>query len=109
MTSFVAMQVGLAVMLGQNGVATMSSSDVNKLKFLMIYYLCGFAWSWGPLGWPMLFKMFPLEIRPAGQSIIVSVNMFFTFLIAQAFPSMLRHMKFGLSYFFTFWLVCVSA
>ncbi|RWR96307.1 sugar carrier protein C-like protein [Cinnamomum micranthum f. kanehirae] len=53
-------------------------------------------------------EMFPLEIPSAGQSINVSVNMLFTFLIAQAFLVMLCHMKFGLFYFFTFWLVCMT-
>ncbi|RZC58369.1 hypothetical protein C5167_005680 [Papaver somniferum] len=46
------------------------------------------------------YLIFPLEIRSAGQAISVSVNMFFTFIIAQAFLAMLCHMKFGLFFFF---------
>jgi hypothetical protein len=63
-------------------------------------YVAGFAWSWGPLGWLVPSEICPLEIRPAGQAINVSVNMFFTFLIGQFFLTMLCHMKFGLFYFF---------
>ncbi|WCJ26169.1 Sugar transport protein 1 [Euphorbia peplus] len=63
-------------------------------------YTCGFAYSWGPLGWLVPSEIFPLEVRSAAQSINVSVNMIFTFGIAQAFTAMLCHMKFGLFIFF---------
>lgn len=63
-------------------------------------YVAGFAWSWGPLGWLVPSEIFPLEIRSAAQSVNVSVNMLFTFLVAQVFLNMLCHMKFGLFLFF---------
>ncbi|OIV93172.1 hypothetical protein TanjilG_20835 [Lupinus angustifolius] len=63
-------------------------------------YVAGFAWSWGPLGWLVPSEIFPMEIRSAAQSITVSVNMLFTFLVAQIFLLMLCHMKFGLFIFF---------
>ncbi|KAE8647682.1 hypothetical protein Csa_002739 [Cucumis sativus] len=69
-------------------------------------YVGGFAWSWGPLGWLVPSEIFPLEIRSPAQSVNVSVNMFFTFAMAQLFMTMLCHMKFGLFIFFAFW-VCV--
>ncbi|KAG6584034.1 Sugar carrier protein C, partial [Cucurbita argyrosperma subsp. sororia] len=59
-------------------------------------YVAGFAWSWGPLGWLVPSEIFPLEIRSAAQSVNVSVNMFFTFVVAQVFLVMLCHLKFGL-------------
>ncbi|KAK6917458.1 Major facilitator, sugar transporter-like [Dillenia turbinata] len=71
-------------------------------------YVAGYAWSWGPLGWLVPSEIFPLEIRSAAQSINVSVNMIFTFLIAQAFLTMLCHLKFGLFLFFAFWVVVMS-
>ncbi|KAI3522541.1 hypothetical protein L1887_00407 [Cichorium endivia] len=52
-------------------------------------YIAGFAWSWGPLGWLVPSEIFPLEIRSAAQSVNVSVNMIFTFFIAQIFLQML--------------------
>ncbi|AEE84458.1 putative major facilitator, sugar transporter, major facilitator superfamily [Arabidopsis thaliana] len=71
-------------------------------------YVAAFAWSWGPLGWLVPSEIFPLEIRSAAQSITVSVNMIFTFLIAQVFLMMLCHLKFGLFIFFAFFVVVMS-
>ncbi|KAI9196447.1 hypothetical protein LWI28_024020 [Acer negundo] len=56
---------------------------------LICTYVAGFAWSWGPLGWLVPSEIFPLEIRSAAQSIVVSVNMFFTFIVAQLFLTLL--------------------
>ncbi|KAL6195584.1 hypothetical protein ACLB2K_031202 [Fragaria x ananassa] len=70
-------------------------------------YVAAFAWSWGPLGWLVPSEIFPLEIRSAAQSINVSVNMIFTFVVAQVFLTMLCHLKFGLFFFFTFFM-CLS-
>ncbi|CAI0423061.1 unnamed protein product [Linum tenue] len=75
---------------------------------LICFYVAGYAWSWGPLGFVVPSEIFPLEIRSAGQSINVSMNMFFTFLIAQLFLTMLCHMKFGLFLFFACFLVGMS-
>jgi len=71
-------------------------------------YVAGFAWSWGPLGCLVPSEIFPLEVRSAAQSINVSVNMIFTFIIAQIFTTMLCHMKFGLFIFFAFFVVVMS-
>lgn len=71
-------------------------------------YVAGFAWSWGPLGWLVPSEIFPLEIRSAAQSINVSVNMLFTFIVAQIFLTMLCHLKFGLFLFFAFFVVLMS-
>ncbi|KAM7255363.1 hypothetical protein ACFE04_020604 [Oxalis oulophora] len=71
-------------------------------------YVSAFAWSWGPLGWLVPSEIFPLEIRSAAQSINVSVNMFFTFVIAQVFLTMLCHMKFGLFLFFAFFVLIMT-
>ncbi|KAK4796973.1 hypothetical protein SAY86_029299 [Trapa natans] len=75
---------------------------------LICIYVAAFAWSWGPLGWLVPSEIFPLEIRSAAQSVNVSVNMIFTFLIAQVFLNMLCHMKFGLFFFFAFWVVVMT-
>ncbi|KAA8519892.1 hypothetical protein F0562_014198 [Nyssa sinensis] len=71
-------------------------------------YVAGFAWSWGPLGWLVPSEIFPLEIRSAAQSINVSVNMIFTFAVAQIFLTMLCHLKFGLFLFFAFFVVIMT-
>ncbi|KAH9706317.1 hypothetical protein KPL70_012166 [Citrus sinensis] len=53
-------------------------------------------------------EIFPLEIRSAAQSVNVSVNMLFTFLVAQVFLNMLCHLKFGLFLFFAFFVLVMS-
>ena len=71
-------------------------------------YVAAFAWSWGPLGWLVPSEVFPLEIRSAAQSINVSVNMVFTFIVAQIFLNMLCHLKFGLFLFFAFFVLVMT-
>ncbi|KAJ6893385.1 sugar carrier protein C-like [Populus alba x Populus x berolinensis] len=71
-------------------------------------YVAGFSWSWGPLGWLVPSEIFPLEIRSAAQSVTVSVNMLFTFIIAQVFLTMLCHLKFGIFLFLAFFVVLMS-
>uniref|UniRef100_A0A2N9FQG7 Major facilitator superfamily (MFS) profile domain-containing protein n=1 Tax=Fagus sylvatica TaxID=28930 RepID=A0A2N9FQG7_FAGSY len=78
------------------------------LVFFICVYVAGFAWSWGPLGWLVPSEIFPLEVRSAAQSINVSVNMIFTFAIAQIFTAMLCHLKFGLFIFFACWVVVMT-
>ncbi|KAL3498772.1 hypothetical protein ACH5RR_041504 [Cinchona calisaya] len=75
---------------------------------LICIYVAGFAWSWGPLGWLVPSEIFPLEVRSAGQSINVSVNMLFTFFVAQIFTEMLCKFKFGLFLFFSFFVVVAT-
>uniref|UniRef100_A0A2N9FT43 Major facilitator superfamily (MFS) profile domain-containing protein n=1 Tax=Fagus sylvatica TaxID=28930 RepID=A0A2N9FT43_FAGSY len=88
-------------------------SDLPKwyaglVVFFICVYVAAFAWSWGPLGWLVPSEIFPLEIRSAAQSITVSVNMFFTFIVAQLFLAMLCHMKFGLFIFFAFFVLLMT-
>ncbi|KAL2544010.1 Sugar transport protein 1 [Forsythia ovata] len=64
-------------------------------------YVAGFAWSWGPLGWLVPSEILPLEVRSAGQSVNVSVNMIFTFFIAEVYLEMMCVFKFGLFIFFS--------
>ncbi|KAK1440332.1 hypothetical protein QVD17_06157 [Tagetes erecta] len=80
---------------------------VLVVGFICIY-IAGFAWSWGPLGWLVPSEIFPLEIRSAAQSVNVSVNMIFTFFIAQIFLQMLCALRFGLFIFFMFWVVVMT-
>lgn len=93
---------------GVTGVGTVNKNLAALLLFFICAYVAAFAWSWGPLGWLVPSEIFPLEIRSAGQSITVSMNMLFTFAIGQAFLSMLCHMKFGLFYFFGGWVIIMT-
>ncbi|KAL6647231.1 hypothetical protein ACP70R_014668 [Stipagrostis hirtigluma subsp. patula] len=98
----------IAIKFGTSGIGEIPKGYAAVVVVFICAYVAGFAWSWGPLGWLVPSEIFPLEIRPAGQSINVSVNMLFTFVIAQAFLTMLCHFKFGLFYFFAGWVVIMT-
>ncbi|KAJ8509643.1 hypothetical protein OPV22_000077 [Ensete ventricosum] len=100
----------IALKFGISGAATDVSKNYASIIVLFIcFFVAAFAWSWGPLGWLVPSEIFPLEIRSAGQSINVSVNMFFTFFIAQVFLTALCHLKFGLFYVFAGWVAIMTA
>eukprot|EP01018_Ginkgo_biloba_P011667 Gb_10872 [translate_table: standard] len=105
-------QVAIAAILGDkfgsSGEGSLSKGLAALVVVLICVYVAGFAWSWGPLGWLVPSEIFPLEIRSAGQSINVSVNLLFTFGVAQSFLAMLCHFKFGLFLFFAGWVVIMS-
>ncbi|PIA26663.1 hypothetical protein AQUCO_09100076v1 [Aquilegia coerulea] len=98
----------LGIKFGVAGVGSMPKSWADVILILICFYVAAFAWSWGPLGWLVPSEIFPLEIRSAGQAITVSVNMLFTFLIAQLFVTMLCHMKFGLFFFFAAFVIMMT-
>ncbi|KMZ76353.1 hypothetical protein ZOSMA_103G00590 [Zostera marina] len=98
----------IGVEFGTSGQGTMSKTISSFVVTFICIYVAGFAWSWRGLGWFVPSEIFPLEIRSIGQSINVSVKMFFAFLIAQTFLMMLCHLKFGLFYFFGGWVVIMT-
>ncbi|KAK8942266.1 Sugar carrier protein C [Platanthera guangdongensis] len=106
-------QIIVGILVGVKFGVTGAETELSKgyaalVVFFICLYVSAFAWSWGPLGWLVPSEIFPLEIRSAGQSINVSVNMFFTFIIAQVFLNMLCHMKFGLFFFFGGWVLVMT-
>ncbi|KAI3823649.1 hypothetical protein L1987_05089 [Smallanthus sonchifolius] len=105
----VVITTAIAYKFGING----NPGELEKwYSFLVVIAICiyisGFAWSWGPLGWLVPSEIFPLEIRSAAQSVNVSVNMIFTFFIAQIFLQMLCALRFGLFIFFMIWVVVMT-
>uniref|UniRef100_A0A7N2KQM4 Major facilitator superfamily (MFS) profile domain-containing protein n=2 Tax=Quercus lobata TaxID=97700 RepID=A0A7N2KQM4_QUELO len=98
----------IAIYFGVDGDGNLSKVQADILLFLICTYVAAFAWSWGPLGWLVPSEICPLEIRSAGQAINVSVNMLFTFVIAQVFLTMLCHMKFGLFFFFAGFVITMT-
>lgn len=104
-------QIVIAIILGIK-VSDHSSNLGTSYAIIVVVMVCtfvaAFAWSWGPLGWLIPSETFPLETRSAGQSITVCVNLLFTFVIAQAFLSMLCHLKFGIFIFFSAWVLFMS-
>nr|AAQ24871.1 monosaccharide transporter 4 [Oryza sativa Japonica Group] len=104
-------QVAIAVVLGIK-VTDRSDNLGHGWAIMVVVMVCtfvsSFAWSWGPLGWLIPSETFPLETRSAGQSVTVCVNLLFTFVIAQAFLSMLCHLKYAIFAFFSAWVVVMS-
>nr|XP_016492936.1 PREDICTED: sugar transport protein 12-like [Nicotiana tabacum] len=98
-------QTALAALIGAK-FGTTGNSGVLPHWYAALVVLCicvfvaNFAYSWGPLGWLVPSEISPLEVRSAAQCVTVSMNMFFTFLVAQIFLKMLCGMKFGLFIFF---------
>lgn len=84
----------------------------KSFSILVVVVIClfvlAFGWSWGPLGWTVPSEIFPLETRSAGQSITVAVNLFFTFVIAQIFLTLLCAFKFGIFLFFAGWVTIMT-
>ncbi|XP_061989386.1 sugar transport protein MST4-like [Rosa rugosa] len=114
------LEAGVQMFLSQMGVAVVMGLKVKDttntlghgLGILVVILICSFvasfAWSWGPLGWLIPSETFALEARSAGQSIAVFTNMLFTFIIAQAFLSMLCKMKSGIFFFFSAWVLVMT-
>ncbi|KAL0554673.1 hypothetical protein IC582_008600 [Cucumis melo] len=87
---------------------TLSHGMAIGVVIMLCTFVSSYAWSWGPLAWLLPSETFPLETRSAGLSVTVCVNMMFTFLIAQSFPTMLCQMKFGIFLFFSGWVLAMS-
>lgn len=103
------MAIAIAVAFGTSGnPGTLPKWYASVVVGVICVYVSGYAWSWGPLGWLVPSEIFPLEIRPAAQSVTVCVNMISTFIVAQFFTTMLCHMKFGLFIFFGCFVVIMT-
>ncbi|PWA67812.1 sugar carrier protein A [Artemisia annua] len=66
---------------------------VVDLAVVICIFVTTLVLSCGPLGWTVPSKIFPLETWLAGQSITVAFNLFYTFVIAQSFLSLISHMQ----------------
>lgn len=112
-TQMLICQVAIGVIIGMrfgfSGNGTLSRMDADMVLVLICAYVAAFAWSWGPLGWLVPSEIFPMEIRSAGQSITVAVNLLFTFFIAQVFLTMLCHLRFGLFFLFAGFVVLMTS
>ncbi|CAL0325685.1 unnamed protein product [Lupinus luteus] len=103
-------QVTVSIILG---IKFEENHDLSKsFSIFIVVVIClfvvAFGWSWGPLGWTVPSEIFPLEIRSAGQSITVAVNLLFTFIIAQAFLSLLCTFKSRIFLFFAAWVTIMT-
>ncbi|XP_077224701.1 sugar transport protein 5-like [Tasmannia lanceolata] len=104
----VAVACVLGAKLGVSGEGSLSKGYSILVLVLMCFYAAGFGWSWGPLSWLVPSEIFPMEIRPAGQSISVGVNFVTTFVLAQTFLTMLCHFKYGTFLFYAGWITIMT-
>lgn len=89
--------------------AQLSKGLASVVVSLICIYVAAFAWSWGPLGWLVPSEVFPLKIRSAAQSVTVSVNFLCSFIIGQAFLSMLCSFRWGIFLFFGGWVLVMTS
>eukprot|EP00898_Chlorokybus_atmophyticus_P007419 jgi/Chlat1/7679/Chrsp64S07174 len=93
-TALVAAGIVLGVEFGGKGSDTLSTGVAALVLVIICVFVSAFAWSWGPLGW---------------LAVTVSTNFLLTFVIGQAFLSMLCAMRFGTFLFFAGWVVVMTA
>ncbi|KAL4377088.1 hypothetical protein GQ457_02G034910 [Hibiscus cannabinus] len=105
-------QVGVGVLVaitaGASGTKEISKGYAILVLLLMCIYVAGFGWSWGPLSWLIPSEIFPIKIRPTGQSISVAVNFAATFVLSQTFLAMLCYFKYGTFLFYAAWNVLMT-
>ncbi|KAJ7569625.1 hypothetical protein O6H91_01G086500 [Diphasiastrum complanatum] len=102
------MSIGSILGFKFTGTSELSKGWAVVTMILMCMYVVGFGCSWGPLGWLVPSEIFPLDIRSASQSINVSIQLFFTFAVAQVFLSMFCHMRYGIFFFFGGWVAIMT-
>jgi len=87
----------------------LTKPQVSGVLVIILIFVIGFAFSWGPLGWLIPSEVQPIETRSAGVGVSTALNLAMTFCIAQAFLTMLCHMKWGVFVFFGCCIVAMTA
>jgi MFS transporter, SP family, sugar:H+ symporter len=85
----VVIAVILALKFGKGEELSKGVSTV--LVVAICLFVVAYGWSWGPLGWLVPSELFPLEMRSAGQSVVVCVNLLWTAAVAQIWMLFDRH------------------
>ena len=86
---FSQVDVGIILGLKFGGDKEISKGFLALLVTTICLFVAAFGWSWGPLGWTVPSENFPLKTHSVGQAITASMNLLFTFAIAQSFLSFL--------------------
>ncbi|KAM1061935.1 hypothetical protein ACFX14_026231 [Malus domestica] len=90
----VAVTITLALKFGQGEVLP---KGIGIFLVIVIgIFVLAYGRSWRPLAWLVPSELFPLEMRSAGLSVVLCVNLLFTALIAQGFLAGLCHLQYGI-------------
>ncbi|MCL7051388.1 hypothetical protein MKW94_019556 [Papaver nudicaule] len=100
--------IGIILLADLKATGSLVHVQAIVVVLLVCLFVMSFAWSWGPLGLLIPSETFPLETRTTGFAFAVSSNMFFTFVIAQAFLSMMCHMRATIFFFFAAWILIMG-
>ncbi|KAK6130260.1 hypothetical protein DH2020_036001 [Rehmannia glutinosa] len=100
--------IGVILLTHLKPQGTLDKGLAAVVVILVCTFVMSFAWSWGPMGWLIPSELYPIETRTAGFAVAVSTNMIFTFVIAQAFLSMMCHMKAHIFFFFSAWILAMG-
>ncbi|KAG8370184.1 hypothetical protein BUALT_Bualt14G0090800 [Buddleja alternifolia] len=100
--------IGAILVTHLQATGTLHKGLAAVVVVLVCTFVMSFAWSWGPMGWLIPSEIYPIETRTSGFALAVSTNMIFTFIIAQAFLSMLCHMQAYIFFFFSAWIVVMG-
>ncbi|KAK3153295.1 hypothetical protein QOZ80_2BG0170380 [Eleusine coracana subsp. coracana] len=96
----------LAVKFKDHG--DMDRNYAYLVLIMMCVFVAGFGWSWGPLTFLVPAEVCPLEIRSAGQSIVVAVTFLMTFVIGQTFLVILCRIKSTVFFVFGGWICLMT-
>ncbi|MDR1862086.1 MAG: sugar porter family MFS transporter [Candidatus Ancillula sp.] len=74
---------------------------------LVCLYICGFAFSWGPVMWNIIGEIFPLGVRGVGSAVGAAANWFSNFIVMSVFGMVIiknadgvaQHVDYGFAMF----------
>ncbi|KAF8703308.1 hypothetical protein HU200_032103 [Digitaria exilis] len=91
----------------QEGVIMPQNYATGVLVLILMCTFC-FGLSWAPLRWVVPSKIYPVEIRSAGQAPTVSIALCLSFAQTQVFTELLCGMKYAVFLFYAAWLLVMT-
>ncbi|KAI9273031.1 general substrate transporter [Phascolomyces articulosus] len=86
---------------GKHNVDMSGNSHASYFCIVMIYFfVAGFAYSWGPVGWIYPAEIYTLNVRAKASSMSTAANWLMNFVISQIVPVMLADITWGTYIFF---------
>ncbi|KAI9470515.1 MAG: general substrate transporter [Benjaminiella poitrasii] len=94
-------QVTTDPVTGDKSVDMSGNVHASYFCIVMVYFfVAGFAYSWGPVGWVYPAEIYPLSVRAKGTSITTAANWLMNFVISEICPVMLTSITWGTYIFF---------